>query len=309
VRAIDRAGNLDPTPASRAWTVNTNAPDTSIISGPSGIVASPDASFAFAATATGSTFECRLDGGAYAGCTSPQGYSGLDAGTHTFDVRATDPAGNTDPTPASRSWQVQQTVISDGFEGAIVPTGFGSPWSRSVGADGTAVVVTDTVKTGLQAARLAETANTGSFALLRAVLPAAHSDVTVDADVRVETEGISGGNVPILRLFDATGVRQLSFYRQNASADRLYVSYGTPTATTTLTTGRLPLAAWKHFSVHIVTGPAGAGTLAVTLDGTGVFSTTTATLGTPGVFTVQFGNDTKKQPFQLVIDNVSVTEQ
>ena len=48
-------------------------------------------------------------------------------------------------------------------------------------------------------------------------------------------EGPSGGNVPILRLFDANGTRQLTFYRQNANADRLYVNAG---GTTTVTTGR-----------------------------------------------------------------------
>jgi hypothetical protein len=310
VRASDPAGNTDPTPARWTWTIDTAAPDTSITSGPSGIVANPDASFAFAATETGSTFECRLDGGPYSTCTSPNGLSNLDPGTHSFQVRATDAAGNTDSTPASRTWQVQQTAFADGFETSVVPIGFASPWIRSVGGDGTAVVETDTVKTGTQAARLSETANTGSFAMLRYNLPSPHSDVTVDGDVRVEAEGPSGGNVPILRLFDATSVRQLSFYRQNASSDRLYVSYGTPTTTTTVTTGKLPLGTWKHFSVHIITGPAGAGTLAVKLDGTTIFGpVTNATLGTPGVSTVQLGNDTKKQPFQLVSDNVSVTEQ
>jgi hypothetical protein len=309
VLAIDRAGNPDPVPASRTWTVDTTPPDTTITSGPSGLIASPNASIAFASE-TGAAFECRIDADPYAACTSPANLSGLDAGTHTFSVRAGDAAGNTDPTPANRTWQVQQTVLSDDFE-SYIPPAFSPPtsWTVSRGADGTAAVVTDTVKSGLQAARLSESANTGSFAMIRANLPSQHADVTIDADVRVDVEGAAGGNVPLLRLFDATGVRQLSFYRQNASADRLSVSYGVPSATTSTTTGKLPLATWKHFSVHIITGAAGAGVVSITLNGTTILDKTNLTLGTAPVFTVQLGNETKKQPFQLVADNVSVTEQ
>ena len=41
-------------------------------------------------------------------CTSPQSYSGLGSGSHTFSVAATDGAGNTDPTPATHTWSVEQ---------------------------------------------------------------------------------------------------------------------------------------------------------------------------------------------------------
>jgi hypothetical protein len=111
VRATDAAGNTDLTPASRTWTVNVpppdaTAPDTAIISGPSGTSTSGSASFAFSATEAGSTFQCRLDAGAWGSCTSPKAYSNLANGSHTFDVRARDGAGNSDATPASRTWTV-----------------------------------------------------------------------------------------------------------------------------------------------------------------------------------------------------------
>jgi hypothetical protein len=58
----------------------------------------------FTSSEGGSLFECRLDGGAWEGCTSPRTYAGLRLGNHSFSVRATDPAGNTDPTPAAATW-------------------------------------------------------------------------------------------------------------------------------------------------------------------------------------------------------------
>src|SRR5215207_1589668 len=59
---------------------------------------------------TGSTFQCSLDGAAFASCASPKDYTGLSEGSHTFEVKATDAAGNTDTTPASRSWTFNGTA-------------------------------------------------------------------------------------------------------------------------------------------------------------------------------------------------------
>jgi hypothetical protein len=113
VRATDALGNTDQTPATRSWTVatapppDTTPPDTTITSGPSGTVSSASASFGFSASESGSSFECRLDGGAWGTCSSPKAYSGLADGSHTLDVRSKDAAGNVDATPATRSWTVQ----------------------------------------------------------------------------------------------------------------------------------------------------------------------------------------------------------
>src|SRR5207302_6552590 len=108
VRATDPAGNTDPTPASFTWTIDTAAPDTTLTATPPAVTNSSSASFAFAATEAGSTFQCALDGGAFAPCASPQSYSALASGNHTFQVRATDPAGNTDP----RSAHVSSTITT-----------------------------------------------------------------------------------------------------------------------------------------------------------------------------------------------------
>ncbi len=117
VRATDAAGNPDPTPASRSFTVDATPPNTTIDSGPSGTTNDQTPSFAFSATKPGSSFACRIDSGPYAPCRSPYTASRLADGPHTFSVRATDASGNVDPTPASRRFKVDTTapdlVISD----------------------------------------------------------------------------------------------------------------------------------------------------------------------------------------------------
>ena len=108
-RAIDGAGNVDPTPASFTWTIDATAPNTTINSNPSNPTNSTSASFSFSGTDAGTgvaSFECQLDGGGFATCTSPRNYSGLSDGSHSFQVRAIDGAGNTDQTPASFTWTI-----------------------------------------------------------------------------------------------------------------------------------------------------------------------------------------------------------
>jgi hypothetical protein len=135
VRATDTAGNVDASPATRTWAIDTTAPDTTIASGPSGTVTATTASFSFSATET-ATFGCRLDGAAFAACTSPKDYSALAAGSHTFDVRATDTAGNLDATPATRTWTVSAPTTSsnDNFVNAAALAGAtGSTTGTTVG--------------------------------------------------------------------------------------------------------------------------------------------------------------------------------
>lgn len=130
VRATDAAGNVDATPATRTFTVDTSdhtPPETSITTGPAdgATVTTANAGFGFSADESGSTFECKLDSGGFESCSSPRNLSGLENGSHTFSVRATDPNGNTDPTPATRTFTVAidstppDTVIDSGPNGTI----------------------------------------------------------------------------------------------------------------------------------------------------------------------------------------------
>ena len=106
VRATDQAGNTDQTPAALTFTVDTTPPQTSVGSGPSGLTEDDTPTFSFGSPEPGSSFECRIDGGAFFGCSSPYTTAALAPGRHTLEVRARDSAGNADPTPASFSFQV-----------------------------------------------------------------------------------------------------------------------------------------------------------------------------------------------------------
>ena len=111
----DAAGN--PLAADKVWTfttaapaVDTAPPDTTITSGPLLTVKSRDATFTFSSTEpSNATFQTRLDAGKWEanGTATSKTYNNLANGTHTFEVKATDAADNTDTTPASRSWKVR----------------------------------------------------------------------------------------------------------------------------------------------------------------------------------------------------------
>jgi subtilisin-like proprotein convertase family protein len=86
--------------------VDTAAPDTTIASGPASPTTATSAQFPLASDDAGATFECRLDGAAYAPCGASAAFSGLAIGSHTFSARAIDGSDNEDATPASWSWVI-----------------------------------------------------------------------------------------------------------------------------------------------------------------------------------------------------------
>jgi hypothetical protein len=85
---------------------DADPPNTKIKKGPEGNVETGTVTVKFKSTEPGSTFTCKLDRKRYKPCRSPKKLKNLDQGKHKFRVRATDAAGNTDPTPAKLKFRV-----------------------------------------------------------------------------------------------------------------------------------------------------------------------------------------------------------
>ncbi len=119
VRAIDQAGNVDPSPAVAAFTYDT-PPNTTITSGPASTGTTDAPVFSFTSSKAGGSFQCKLDGGAWAACASPDALGPLSEGAHTFAVRAVDQLGVADPSPASAvfTFDIAPTTKLSGPTGA-----------------------------------------------------------------------------------------------------------------------------------------------------------------------------------------------
>lgn len=122
VRAINLAENTDPTPASRAFTVDATPPQTVIDSGPSGATDDATPTFAFSSSEPGSSFQCRIDAAAFGPCSSPHTTAPLSEGQHTFEARAIDAAGNPDPTPAGHTITVDTAAPTPPPQPQLPPT-------------------------------------------------------------------------------------------------------------------------------------------------------------------------------------------
>jgi hypothetical protein len=84
---------------------DTQAPETTITKRPKDKTKKKTATFEFTSSEQGSSFLCTLDAKQeFKPCTSPLTVK-VKTGKHTFQVQATDPAGNTDPVPASDEWK------------------------------------------------------------------------------------------------------------------------------------------------------------------------------------------------------------
>jgi hypothetical protein len=144
VRAKDHRDNIDPLPANRSFKIDLNegnqdntSPDTSVISGPSGIVNYNTVMFTWTGTdditsTEDLVYSYMLEGydsswSSFSSSTS-KNYNNLDDSSYTFKVKAKDAAGNVDSTPAQRSFTIYtggsdvtppDTSITSGPSGTI----------------------------------------------------------------------------------------------------------------------------------------------------------------------------------------------
>jgi len=98
---------LPPPPLPPPPEIDTGMPQTTIFEAPPPKTKKKAVSFEFSSSEQDSSFECKLDDAGFESCSSPFSTK-VNKGKHTFSVRASDAAGNTDSTPATYSWKVKK---------------------------------------------------------------------------------------------------------------------------------------------------------------------------------------------------------
>src|SRR6186713_480119 len=138
--AEDRIGNIDSSPQSFNWTVDTEPPDITVDSATDGYQkhvtsggnsSSDSIIFEFTALDNGGRegkgvgtkqFECKIDNSDFVSCTSPVEFTNLSNGVHTLDLLSEDNVGNISPTPESFNWTVDTVSPTTTINKAIVGT-------------------------------------------------------------------------------------------------------------------------------------------------------------------------------------------
>jgi hypothetical protein len=152
VIAVDAAGNSSHS-ANFSWKIDqTPPPRPQLVQQPANPSTSTSATFAFVDRETSASFECALDGAAYAACTSPRTYTGLSNARHRFSVRAVDLAGNSGAS-VDYSWRVTATTtgqpfsIAGGYSGLLYPGKTADLSLRVTNPNGEAILVESIVVT------------------------------------------------------------------------------------------------------------------------------------------------------------------
>lgn len=113
IRVSDRAGNMSSV-YTYSWVVNLMAPTVTISSAPSSFINTTSASLSFSGAGIVS-YQCQLNDGVFANCTSPHTLSGLALNAaHVFRVRGTNASGAVSASAEAR-WTVDVTNPSLAF--------------------------------------------------------------------------------------------------------------------------------------------------------------------------------------------------
>jgi arylsulfatase A-like enzyme len=88
-------------------TIDTVAPETTITAGPAPDTVDDSPTFRFESNDAQAGFRCSRDEAPASRCTAPWTYPSVEAGAHTFEVRAIDAAGNLDATPATSAFTLR----------------------------------------------------------------------------------------------------------------------------------------------------------------------------------------------------------
>ena len=137
-----RGGQHRPDPGHQELHHRHGGTQTTITGGPTGTTSDSTPTFTFISSETGSTFQCRVDAGAFTACTTPFTTAALADGTHTFEVRATDAVGNTDASPAARTFTIATATppppavpTCAGLKATVVGTAGGDELTGTSGND------------------------------------------------------------------------------------------------------------------------------------------------------------------------------
>lgn len=179
-------------------------PAPTILSHPANPTTDTSASFTFSDSASGVSYQCKLDRGSYAACTSPATYTNLGAGEHEFSVRALDKAGNAS-SATSLQWRItrQQAALPFTVEGnapsplqpgaspTAIPVRIGNPNHAPIFVTGLIVA--------LQASALPASCGAANFQLKQSNLSSANSvEVPANGSVTLPAAGASAPTIAML---------------------------------------------------------------------------------------------------------------